>query len=663
MKTKFFTVMLLMCSAFAFISCSTDDSTDTDTSPVVVPDTPTPSIDIRPEAGFDNLTEEDMDNYAGDLVTRLLFMLYDPDADYNDIQLIDHYLNGLAYAQSLSTNRAASRGIWGQAKAVYDFAKVVKDANTLHRTTLIGAMATWGYSDKESRDEIWRDIRESGCLPSKYNSLSADEFWKEFSLGNLDSYAQDVYNAVMACSGEIGADRNRTGDLAATMAYNHLRHIDMTMAVAPKLIEAGANIVFAFGDDLIQNSKLAYDFVNTNGEVVLQSAQGNLTAEAFMDACNNNLKLLTNGLKEVVPTTQDLTQLLSDLTTEQIKALNKEIDEAIKRAGDQQITKEEIAMFVENATEIIKPSSWTMNFADVVYEAKDGTTFEIQSESGGAENKKSYKFIYCDKYENVLLEAKCAVKKDYITIRVDYFDEGCDLLPSGTTMGDIIPIPYLGGGGDTTPTNIILWWDSNLHTFKSFNIKKEDTFTSMFFTCNLTVSDEAGFASLKYKQSLCFNSDEMVVSKQNNTYTLTAEREIDNVHYTIKMQFNDEGLNSNGQPKMSNIISMEYYRIPLGEKATLDWSWHHVSFTLSNLRYLYYVDNSKNSNTSDDDIYVMWQGAGGYTYNNFTMDDFYGDFWYGGESSSTEFYFHGDDTGTVQVQVFYKCDDLEKYMQ
>ncbi len=659
MKTKLFTAMLLMCSVLALVSCSKEDSKEPEQGQIITPDDPTQPVDILPEPGFENLTEAEMDNYTSDLIARLLFMLYDPDAEYNDMELVDHYLNGLAYAQDVEASRASTRGIWGQAKAIYDFRSVLNDANVLHRATLIGAMAKWGYSDKASREEIWRDIRDYNCLPSKYKSYSADEFWKEFSSGKMDRYARRVYNAVMAQSDKIGADKNVTGNLAAEMVDHRLRHIDLTLAVAPKLVEAGANIVFAFGDDLISNGKLAYDFVNTNGEVVFKAAQGNLTPEAFMDACNNNLKLLTKGLKEVVPTTQDLTELLSDLTTEQIKALNKEIDDAIKRAGDQEISKDAIALFVENAREILNPSVWTMNFADIVYEAKDGSTFEIQSEQGGGENKTAYKFIYCNEFENVLLEAKCSVKKDYITIRVDYLDERCDLLPAGASLGDIFPIPYLGGVSETAPESIILWWDSKLHSFKTFYIKREELFTNVFFSCNISNSDEKDFSGKKYVQSLGFNANEMKVSKQKDTYTVTAEKVIDNVNYSIEMQFNDDGLNSKGKPQMTNITSLKYYRIVLGDPSPTAMAWDNVSFTLSNLKFIGYYENGEYKNTFDEDQYCLWEGVGGGHYSGFTMDEFTG--YYNDRGTSTSYYFLEDNSGKVTVQVFYKCDDIEKY--
>lgn len=663
MKTKLFTAALLMCSALALISCSTEEVTE----PAKVQektsdsnnDNPTPSVDIPPVEGFENLSEAELDDYTSDLAVRLLFMLYDPKAEYNDIELIDRYLNGLAYAQALQAAQPGSRGVWGQAKAIYDFGAVLKDANVLHRTTLIGAMAKWKYTDKTAREEIWGDIRDYDCLPSKYKSYSADEFWKEFSSGKLDSYAPDVYDAVMAQTAKMGAGKNKTGDLAATMAYNNLRHIDLTLAVAPKLVEAGANIVFAFGDDLISNGKLAYDFVNTNGEVVFKAAQGNLTPETFMDACNNNLKLLTKGLKETIPTTQDLTELLSDLTTEQIKALNKEIDDAIKRAGDQQISKDDIALFVANANEIINPPVWVMNFADIVYEAKDGSTFEIQSEQGATEEKTVYTFIYCNEFENVLLEAKCAVRKDYITIRVDYLDERCDLLPAGAELGDVFPIPYLGGVGETAPESIYLWWESKQHSFKSFKIKREELFTNLFFSCRISTSDERDFDGKIYTQSLGFNTDEMKVSKQKDTYTITAEKEINNVLYSVEMKFNDEGLKY-GNPKMSNITSLNYHRIVLGNPEPNTTAWDHVSFTLSNLKFNNYYDNSKYSSSPDDDQYCTWKGVGGGSYTGFTMDEFSG--YYNDRGNSTTFYFHQDNSGEVNVQLFYKCADINKYL-
>ena len=641
-----------------FVSCSTDDNDKTEPTPSTQGtdgngETPALPTDLLPESGFENLTEADFDNYTQDLAVRLLCMLYDPNADYNDIALIDHYMNGLAYAQA---TQGTTRGVWGQAKSVVDFALVVKDANALHRTTLVGAMAKWGYSDKQSREEIWQDIRKSGCLPSDCNSYTADQFWKEFSSGNLDTYARKVYDAVMSTA----VDNNKTSDLATDMANNNLRHIDLTLAVAPKLVEAGANIVFAFGDDLISNGKLAYDFVNTNGTVMLQIAEGNLTADDFIDACNNNLKLLTKGLKEIVPTSQDLGELLADFTAEQIKALNKEIEDAIKRAGNQQLTSDDIAMFVDNVKDILLPTPWTINFADIVYQAKDGSTFEIEATKGGGEGKISYKLVYCDKYESVLLEAKCSVKKDYITIRVDYLDERCDLLPAGAAVDDIFPIPYLGGTGEAAPENIYLWWDSNLHEFKSFHIKREVLFTDLYFSSAFYCADE-NENSTRCIHKIAFTQDEMTITKKQNVYTVKALKEVDNISYSLEFQFDDEGTKRNGDPLVSNIRSLEFYRILLsGYQPTGKNSyWGDVYVTLSDVTYKGYTDASKYSTLQSNDKYLSWGGT-----NNdeaYTMKQFTAYMNYVQDGSTKTYNYAPQYGGLIDIKGFYQCDDINKY--
>jgi len=150
----------------------------------------------------------------------------------------------------------------------------------------------------------------------------------------------------------------------------------------------------------------------------------------------------------------------------------------------------------------------------------------------------------------------------------------------------------------------------------------------------------------------------MKVSKQKDTYTVTAEKEINNVHYSIEMKFNDEGLKY-GNPKMSNITSLKYYRIVLDEPGPNATLWDDVNFTLSNLKFNNYYDNSKYTSSTDDDQYCTWKGVGGGHYSGFTMDELTGYFYDQGES--TTFYFHEDNSGEVNVQLFYKCADIEKY--
>lgn len=648
MKETLIFLMSLLFAVLMVTSCSKSDDSDN-----IVPPSPTPENPTNPtsedesdsppaEPGFENLTDAQLDGYTSDLAVRLMFLAMNPDAEYNDIDLIDHYLNGLAYAYSKGT-----RGVWGQAKAALDFALVLKDANALHRSTLVGAMCKWGYRDKASRDAIWADIKKSKCLPSQYNSLSSDEFWKEFSSGKLDWYAKEVYKAVMD---EAQDGFSRTGDLAAEMAANKLRHIDLTMSVAPKLVEAGCNIVFAFGDDLISNGKLAYDFVNTNGEVVLQMCNGNLTGDACLDMVNNNLKLLSKGLEEVVPTSQDLYELLSDLTFEQVKALNKEIEQVIKEAGNRYVTEGEISQFVANVKDIVIATPWKMNFADQEYVAKDGTVFEIETVNG-----KAYNFVYADQNENVLLEAKCSVKEGWITLRVDYLDDRCDLLPKGTAEGDIVPIPYLGVGSETAPVDITLWWKSDRHNMKSFQIKKETLFTDLIVEYN--------FAFSKYKYWRCvdkvfFTSDQISITKKGNLYTLKADKEENDISYTLNMEFEADGLNRDGRPNFGPAKKLSFYYIPLGGAKLPDGQTSGtvndgLSFVLKNHPTRYVVNRygdayniwDNDTDPMNVDEYSLW------------LKTFYTD----KEPTTEQRIFGADDIGRVDVIGFYNVEDLSIY--
>ncbi|MBQ6051106.1 MAG: hypothetical protein IJL35_11020 [Bacteroidaceae bacterium] len=626
MKMRFWMVLIPF-AALMLGSCGSDDPTPNVPETPVNPQDPDWNYTIDPEPGFENLTEAQYDEMLADFMARVIYLCISPDAEYNDVELLDHYLNGFAYAQR------QTRGIWGQMKAAYDFAKVMKDANVLHRTVLVGAVANYGYSSREKRAEIWRDIRDSGCLPGKYQSMDSDEFWKEFSLGRMDKYARQVYNAVMEKSSEIGQDRNVTGDLAAEMASNKLRHIDLTMTIAPKLLEAGCNVVFAFGDDIISNGQLAYDFVNKNGKLVLEVMDGNMTADTCLDAVNNNLKLISKALEEVVPTQQELFELLSDMSFEQISELNKEIETAVRMYGDMTISNDDLGVFVDRAREILGVHPWVMNFADLVYEASDGTEFEIVTNEG-----KAFTFYYTDKNENVLLEAKCAVTENYINIRVDDMDERCDLLPRDASLGDVFAIPYKSYANYPDPPGTIsLWWSSNLHSFKDFTRKKEDVFDAIRFHCMLSFDlkgEQGGRGS--WNTDVNFASDQMVITKgKENTYTLVAEKDskeindLQEVHRTLKITYRDLGQDEKRKPKMSDIIELEYHYYPHGD-LVLSGSWgvEHVSITIKNLWFQGYKKDTYAGFTDSEWLSwtnreLKWQGDDRVTiYHPFTVTDF-----------------------------------------
>lgn len=377
------------------------------------------------------MSEDELSNLMGDLVARMLALAYNPQSKVNDAERIDYLLTTLSKQQATET-----RGVWSKAKAIVDFGMVMNDANKLHRCTVIGAMSKFGVKSKSDRQRIWRDIMDADVLPNEYRT-SSDQFWKAFSMGELDYYAIPIYKAIM--DHNVTSKSTATERLATEMAVNGLRHIDLTLSVAPQLIEAGANIVFAFGGDLIETSKLAYDFVTTNGEVVFELVEGNLTAETFIDACNNNLKLLTKGLKEIIPDGGDLAEMLADATAEQVKQLNQEINDAITMAGNSSLTQSDVAFYVDRMRDILK-IDWSPGFLDKDYESKDKSYFHITS----AENK-TYTFHYYDADGELMWGGRCSVDPSYIFVQISVLDEKCDLLRNPKNVGDIVAIPYVEG--------------------------------------------------------------------------------------------------------------------------------------------------------------------------------------------------------------------------
>ncbi|MBQ7180911.1 MAG: hypothetical protein IJR87_06415 [Bacteroidaceae bacterium] len=440
-------------------ACSSDNDDPVD------PENPeNPSGPDNPQPG-QGLTEQQADDCMAELMARCMVVACAPDAECNDADKIFNLLEALAEQQMRTT-----RGVWGQAKAAVDFFKVLNDANKLHRVTIIGSMAKLGLTDQASRQKIYEDIMNSkeNPLPSSKKNLSCDEFWKQYSSGELDLYAKEIYKAVL--DELVTSESTATEKLADYLVDSNKRPIDLTLQVAGPLIEAGANLVFAFGDDIIQTGKTAYDFIELNGKVVLQACDGNLTAETFIDACNNNLKLLSKGIEEIVPTSQDLFELLSDLSAEQIKQLNQEIEKTIREAGNTTLSPSDVAFFVDKVKDILK-IEWTVDFAGLEFvNSSDSSFISFEKEEG-----KAYTFYYQSKNENILLEGKCAINPDHIALRVDYAEDGCDLLPkAGVPEAGIIIMPYMAQSysGNGTET-IALWWKSEEGRLKFFDLREE----------------------------------------------------------------------------------------------------------------------------------------------------------------------------------------------
>ena len=418
------------------------------------------------KSGKGKLSEEKASEYYSELVARSVVLGINPDAKCNDVDRMWELMRALA----AEYERSGTRGVWGQAKSLYDFTQAIKSGNATHRATLIGAMAKCGKMDKESRQQIWHQIMNAEdnygnpVLPREYR-VDSDTFWEKFSKGEMDDVAVEVYHAVFAEN--VESKQTAAQEVAEYLLDNNLREVDMMLKCAGPLIEAGANVVFAFGDDLIQNGKLAYDFINLNGKVVLEAVNGNLTSETCIDALNNNLKLLTKGLEEIVPTSQDLAELLADLTADQIKALQKEIQQALNDAGNYQIDKFALENFVDHARGILGLDPFVIDFADKDF-VNDNDQSVITFES--IDGSKNYNLVYSDKNENVLLEAKCTVKKNVINVLVGYIDSRCDLMPKGTKEGDLVFMTYSQSFFDVAgnTTQLWMWYENKLNMRSKF---------------------------------------------------------------------------------------------------------------------------------------------------------------------------------------------------
>lgn len=419
------------------------------------------------------LSEEDCVNFFSELVARSVMHGIAPDAPCNDVtrywQLVELLAN--------QPTTASTRGLWSGILAAYNFKKVASSTKATHRATLIGAMVKSGKMDKKSREQIWHQImnakknKSNDFLLDNQYRMGCDEFWEKFSKGELDGAAYDIYHAVFAEN--VESKQTAAQELAEYLLDNNLREIDMTLKCAGPLISAGADVVFALGDDLIQYGKLAYDFVETNTGFVLQAVEGNLTSEKCIDTMNFNLKLLTKKLKEIVPTTQDLTEVLSDLTADQLKALQKEIQNALDDASGMQLSKNELDWFTQRAKDILH-IDWKPGFLDQEYvnDTYD-LTISIESPSG----KGCYTFYCTDKNGNVLLEGRCALSPTTITLYVTYIEKGCErILPKSgkVTVGDMLFIPYNDIGFSSEGVDILwLWYNSTEQSDIYFNLKKD----------------------------------------------------------------------------------------------------------------------------------------------------------------------------------------------
>jgi len=453
--------LLLPVLALMMGACSkTDEESDGGKTPEI------PNVNVV-------LTEEESINYFSEFVARSVMHGIAPDAPCNDVT---RYWQ-LAELLANQPTTASTRGAWSGLLASYNFKKAVDGARATHRATLIGAMVQCGKMDKKSREQIWHQIMDAKqnnnkpVLEEKYR-VGCDEFWEKFSKGEMDDAAIPIYHAVFAEN--VESKQTAAQQVAEFLLNNNLREIDMTLKCAGPIISAGADVVFAYGDDLIQYGKLAYDFVETNSGFVLQAVDGNLTSEKCIDTMNFNLKLLTQKLKEIVPTTQDLKDVLFDLTAEQLKALQKEIQKALDDSSGMQLTKTDLEWFTQRAKNILH-IDWKPGFLDKEYVGDTyGLTISIESPSG----KGCYTFYCTNENENVLLQGRCALSPTTITLYVTDIEKGCErILPRNTkvTVGDIFFIPYKAIGYSTQDEIDLmwLWYNSSEQSDAYFNLKKD----------------------------------------------------------------------------------------------------------------------------------------------------------------------------------------------
>lgn len=253
-------------------------------------------------------------------------------------------------ANYIKKNNIQTRGIFSQGVCYVQFVDALQSAGKTHRAMLMGAISKLGYTDVDKLTSIFNDIVSNLNDKEFIYRYKPMDFWLDFSLGHLDDYAIPVYHAVLACNLE---SRDTPGQrVAEYLVDNNLREIDMTLSVAPKIIEAGVNLALGTSNDLIQNGKLAFDIVEANGQLAIDFAKGNLNAKSLSNAASVNLKLMSKALEEIVPESQDLLECITDVTIEQVQAFNEEVNTLINDYPDA-LSPEVLELFKKDVERIL----------------------------------------------------------------------------------------------------------------------------------------------------------------------------------------------------------------------------------------------------------------------------------------------------------------------
>ena len=474
LKSKLWTILMTILFGLTMIACSESNNDEPDG-----PDGPTPTP-TNPD--IPKLTEEEASVSLAELMVRCLVLGADPKAECNEFGRLWELMETIYH-------QPETRGVWSGAISTFKFKQALDNSRVLYRAALLGGMVNSDQYGPEARRTIWRDIMDAPpygeglskqFLPDEYR-VGCDDFWKSFSLGEFDDAAVFIYTAVTSHFAD--SHKTSTQVVAEYLYDNNQREIDLMLTAASPIIKEGCNVVFAAGDDLVSWGQTAYDFTEKNGKVVLQACKWNLTSEAYVDAMNTNLKLLINGLEEDFFQAGDLAGVLADFTTDQIKAFNKAVQEAIDRAYGATLSPEDVTWFVSQVQDIVGVKREPTFLNQAYFCSDDMSQLTIEATQGHA-----YEFIYTDRHGNVLMEGKCAVDNKYISVSVDEtsLDRSCDLLPSEGPTHGVVTIPY----NIVSESTLALWWRSNNPKSKYFTIMNDELTEALFdeLTLNMFVT-------------------------------------------------------------------------------------------------------------------------------------------------------------------------------
>lgn len=189
-------------------------------------------------------------------------------------------------------------------------------------------------------------------------------------------------------------------------------------------------------------------------------------------------------MEEIYPESGDLAGVLADFTTDQVKAFNKALHEALTTAGATTLSPEDVTWFVSQVQDIVGVKKEPTFLNQTYFCSDDMSQLTIEGTQGH-----SYQFYYTDRHGNVLMEGKCAVDNKYISVRVDEtsLDKSCDLLPQeGLSKGGVVNIPYYVMDEAT----LVLWYQTRDHSSKYFKIMNDEMTESLFdeLTLNMFVT-------------------------------------------------------------------------------------------------------------------------------------------------------------------------------